>query len=181
MRDTTVIAIAGLVTTATAPLISGRVQRLADKRRVALERSERDLDDRRQLLEEAAEVLSSYIDTTSGVIARAAFTEHWEKETFDKAVDPLVSAKKRAYAINRRLVIRLGRQCEVVTSYGAVLRICDEMSSAAVERFVRTEGAARPLDDRMTFVASDEADSRSRWEKYEAFLDAATRFVGEDS
>ena len=177
VQDATIIALGGLAATAAAPWLAGVVQRSSDRQRLQLERADRDLDERRELLDRSAETLWTYIQAVGNVVARAAFTEQWDKETFDQALDPMLAAKDEAYSTNRRLVIRLGRTSPVVTAYGRGLKLCDERV-AVVAQGVRPEGPADPLPTRMSLLSEDEQHKRDRWSAYEAFLDAATELVG---
>ena len=175
---TIIIAVVGLFSTAAAPWVSGRVQRAGERQRVQLERGQRDLEERRVLLDLAAEAASTYVEAVSNAMARVAYTDAWDRAAFDKAIDPVLAAKAAAYRINRRLVIRLGRQSLVVTTFGLVLRRCDEDIVHAAEQ-LRPEGPARPVQDRFALLADDDPRKALRWEAYEGFLDAATELVGE--
>lgn len=109
------VSVIGATSTAIAvPLINALYAKRADERRFAHERREKDLDERRALLDDCAQALSKYIETTRGVTGRFAFIDATQPEArklefYMESLEANMAAKERAYELNRRLLIRLGR------------------------------------------------------------------------
>ncbi|HET6506756.1 MAG TPA: hypothetical protein VFG42_08200 [Baekduia sp.] len=185
MPDSNTIALVSVVgATATAiavPLINGAFAARADRRKFEHERHEKDLDERRALLDDCAHALTTYIEATRDLLGRYVFSHPANAEARDldfymAAIDANIAAKAHAYALNRRLVIRLGRHSDVVVAYGNVLKLLDEATTDIATRI--TERTANKPDRRDDLVVAQDSMNASWYEAHERYLDAATKSVG---
>jgi hypothetical protein len=172
----------GATSTAIAvPLINGWYAKRADERRFGHERRQKDLDERRVLLDDCAHALTEYIAATSAMMSRYAFADPKVAEARDlnfymESIDKNIAAKLHAHALNRRLLIRLGRQSDVVIAYGEALKLLDKSTTEIGTRITeRTAGKPDRRDEVIPFMGKfDEAWDGAR----DRFLDAATTLVG---
>jgi hypothetical protein len=185
--DTTVIAVAGIAGTALTPLIAGRVQRGSDQRRFAAERADRDLDERRALLDTAAQELSSFIEAVEKGLQTSALEQDWSHETWHETIEPMRRHRDGVHVMNQRLVIRLGRRNPVVTAFGTATALSDRAAGVMMQRVAMTTDAA------LRAVAAGEMELKALGHTaleedgprvaalraaHDAFLDAATALVG---
>ena len=176
------VSVIGATSTAVAvPIINGFFAAQADERRCGNERRQKDLDERRALLDDCAHALTDYVEATRSLTGRFAFSDPRTSEartfaSYEQAIDASILAKQCAYALNRRLVIRLGRDHEVVVAYGAVLRPLDEATADIALRISHREhGRPDGREEIMVRMSADEAVWSGANEQY---LDAATGLVG---
>jgi hypothetical protein len=171
----------GAAATAIAvPLINAAFAPRGDQRRFNNERRQRDLDERRALLDDGAHALIDYIDATSSLVGRFAFSpssgETRKMDFYMDKLDASIAAKALAYSLNRRLVIRLGRTNDVVVVYGHVLKMLDEATTDVGTRI--TERTLNRPDGREELLVRQGALRRSWDAGHERFLDTATDLVG---
>jgi prefoldin subunit 5 len=173
------VAVSGAVGIGT-PLLASRRESQQEERRFRNERLTKDLDELREVLDNAAEGLSTYIDAARDLAARYAFDESNQLSDFMPYLTASVDAKKASYVLNRRLVIRLGRGHYVVKAYGVGIRLLDEAATDIATRITKRTSAltADTRDERLRFVAGQEARDHSFYEANDRYLDAATKLVG---
>lgn len=176
------VSVIGTTSTAIAvPLINGWYAKRSDERRFANERRQGDLEERRALLDDCAQALTDYISATGSVMSRYAFADPKIPEALDldfymETLDKNIVAKVHAYALNRRLLIRLGRGREVVVAYSEALALLDKSTTEIATRIAeRTGGKPDRRDEVIPFMDKLQASWDSAQDR---FLDAATNLVG---
>ena len=136
------LAIGGIVATAfISPLITGAVQRRADRQRFQQERKAAQQDDVRELLDDAAALLAPAATNLRDLAERgedpANRPNPWSKETF---------------AMGQRLRLRLEADHAVVTSYDAVLDALTDLAMVPLDGDGYKEAVTRVEDRRATFL-----------------------------
>lgn len=163
------------VTAVGVPVVNALAAAKADARRYRHERDARDLDELRDLLDEIALAIADYIGAAIALESTHASISDREPPLIPHAEPALQSmrdAAARSHTLNRRLIIRLGRNHRAVTALGVALKRLDEAASAvtyalAVDQPREREEPAAMMDRRMSW-----------YEAHERYLDAACDLVG---
>lgn len=163
------------VTAVGVPVVNAVAAAKADARRYRHEREARDLDELRDLLDDAALSISGYIATAIALESAHGTVSDREPPLLPHAearLNAMRDAASQSHTLNRRLVIRLGREHRAVTALGLCLKRLDEAMGA-----VSTDLALdvpREKEDPVVLVAR-----RMSWhEAHEHFLDVACELVG---
>jgi hypothetical protein len=152
-----------------APAISAFFQGKRDKGIAKREQLSKDLDELRRLLDELSE--ACYRHTTQLVNL-----EIWMQRSFlslpnAEHAPEIGSSRRELYTLNARLVIRRGRDDDLVQVLGAYLKLTDD----AVDEIGSLWETHGPFD-------YDDEALRARahkyWAAYEAFVDAAKAIAG---
>lgn len=180
MRDTTTIALAGIIATATTglggPFVAGWLASKREARSFGNERLQRDFDEIRGLLDQGAEALTKYANAVETLEARFMFDRSTDLNSYLEAITDTATARTDAYAMHRRLVIRLGRTHAVSAAFSRCLNLWDEGGTHVGTCITkRTGGYGDQMDQ---FLPGSDARKVARQETQEAFLDTATGLVG---
>lgn len=184
MSGSTAIALAGLavagLSTIVTPWLTGRLEEKRESRRFLRERIVSDFDELRVLLDHAAEALNAYMFATRSLTGRYTFLDAMDMDVYKPEMDANIDAREAIYALNRKLVIRLGREHPVVTKFGDALKLLDEASMGAARGISgRTHRGEPILPWHIENYAKREQEREERSaEAHERFLDAATALVG---
>jgi len=146
-----------------------------EQRRFQQERSSRDLEEVRSLLDDFVASIAPAVQSAAsvqGAWADAGRRGDFGPEAYKERIAQFTAARERLIALQTRLIVRLGRRHAVVHSAQAVIETVEQCGGTATTGLVLEQTPPRDTPD--VWIPGRQA----MWDARHAFIDSAQSLVG---